>query len=174
LLKTLETRIRERTIGEDSGSLQAGGFGGSSVQSAESAIGFGRRLQRREIAGLRNRGSCSLPLTSSGIWCRPNRRSRIAQKEPNQFALSLNSGFGKNTLNLRTNGIISYADRIRYLPRRMAITQQLCHPTFSRRQTKPLAQNCRAWPLSAQRIRDKDNYRPTFFASIVNRADVWM
>src|SRR5215831_7652557 len=31
------------------------------VQSAESAIGFGRRLQRREIAGLRNRESCSIP-----------------------------------------------------------------------------------------------------------------
>jgi hypothetical protein len=29
-------------------------------QSAGSAIGFGRRLQRREIAGLRNMGSCSI------------------------------------------------------------------------------------------------------------------
>src|SRR5262252_6295697 len=31
------------------------------VQPAESAIGFGRRLQRLQIAGLRNRGSCSIP-----------------------------------------------------------------------------------------------------------------
>jgi len=31
------------------------------LESAESAIGFGGRLQRREIAGLRNRGSCSIP-----------------------------------------------------------------------------------------------------------------
>src|SRR5262249_29006894 len=30
-------------------------------QSAESAIGFGRRLQRLQIAGLRNMGSCSIP-----------------------------------------------------------------------------------------------------------------
>jgi len=31
------------------------------AQSAESAIGFGRRLQHREIAGLRNMWSCSIP-----------------------------------------------------------------------------------------------------------------
>jgi hypothetical protein len=84
-------------------------------ESAESAIGFGRRLQRREIAGLMNMGSCSSPSRRQAYRVL-NRRSRIAQKEPNQFALSLNSGFGKNTLNLRTNGIISYAGRIRYLP----------------------------------------------------------
>jgi hypothetical protein len=31
------------------------------AESAESAIEFGRRLQRHQIAGLRNRGSCSIP-----------------------------------------------------------------------------------------------------------------
>ncbi len=33
------------------------------IQSAESAIEIGRRLQRHQIAGLRNRGSCSIPTT---------------------------------------------------------------------------------------------------------------
>ena len=32
-------------------------------QSAESAIEFVRRLQRPQIAGLKNRGSCSIPTT---------------------------------------------------------------------------------------------------------------
>ena len=32
-------------------------------QSAESAIGFAGRLQRHQIVGLRNRGSCSIPNT---------------------------------------------------------------------------------------------------------------
>jgi hypothetical protein len=34
---------------------------GSIFQSAESAIEFGRRLQRHQITGLRNRGSCAIP-----------------------------------------------------------------------------------------------------------------
>jgi len=36
-----------------------------SRQSAEPALGFGRRLQRRGIAGLRNVGSCSIPTAST-------------------------------------------------------------------------------------------------------------
>jgi hypothetical protein len=35
-------------------------------QSAESAIEIGRRLQRHQIAGLKNRGSCSIP-TAPGV-----------------------------------------------------------------------------------------------------------
>ena len=34
---------------------------GAMAESAESAIEFGRRLQRHQIAGLKNRGSCSIP-----------------------------------------------------------------------------------------------------------------
>jgi hypothetical protein len=37
------------------------------IESAESAIGFGRRLQRREIAGLRNMGSCSIPTAPTNL-----------------------------------------------------------------------------------------------------------
>jgi hypothetical protein len=36
-------------------------------QSAESALEFGRRLQRHQFAGLRNRGSCSIPTAPTNI-----------------------------------------------------------------------------------------------------------
>jgi hypothetical protein len=36
-------------------------------ESAESAIGFGRRLQRHQIAGLRNRGSGSIPTAPTNL-----------------------------------------------------------------------------------------------------------
>jgi hypothetical protein len=36
------------------------------LQSAESALGFGRRWQRLQFAGLRNRGSYSIPTTQVG------------------------------------------------------------------------------------------------------------
>jgi hypothetical protein len=43
---------------------------GSDVESAESAIGFGRRLQRREIAGLRSLGSFSIPTAPTNLYLR--------------------------------------------------------------------------------------------------------
>ena len=42
-------------------------FGEFLRQSAESAIEFGRRLQRHQIAGLKNMGSCSIPTAPTNI-----------------------------------------------------------------------------------------------------------
>ena len=39
----------------------------SEGQSAESAIELGRELQRHQIAGLKNRGSCSIPTAPTNL-----------------------------------------------------------------------------------------------------------
>jgi hypothetical protein len=42
-------------------------MGSIAIESAESAIGFGRRLQRLQIAGLSNMGSCSIPTAPADL-----------------------------------------------------------------------------------------------------------
>ena len=59
------------------------------LRSAESAIGFARRLQRIQIAGLRNMGSCSIPTAPTN----PTRKEQVGGHAANSMRKStLGSG----------------------------------------------------------------------------------
>jgi len=83
----------------------------------------------------------------------------VTEKESDQIALPPNARFREDAFDLRPHRVVGYTDRIRYLLWRMAIAQQQCHATFGGSQTEALVQDCHAWPLGTQRIRNKDNYR---------------
>ena len=49
------------------------------AESAESAIEIGRGLQHRQIAGLRNMGSCSIP-TALSLGCKQNAEGKCTRR----------------------------------------------------------------------------------------------